>query len=577
MIPFRSHLRFLLLPLLALGITSLGAGAAAVHRAPVVCSQSGMVVTACPIASSVGREILGGGGNAIDAAVAVGFTLAVTFPAAGNIGGGGFMLIRLESGEAVFIDFREKAPIAASRDMYLDENGDVIPDRSLSGHQAVGVPGSVAGLYRAFQLHGSMPWPDLIAPAISLAKDGFGVSANLSQSLKRLVPYMARYPALKKFARSDERPLEEGDVLKQPHLARTLQTIADKGANGFYRGEVADLIVEEMERGGGLITKEDLSQYDAVVREPVMGLYRGYTILSAPPPSAGGTVLLEILNILEGFPLGEFGYLSEDAVHTVVEAEKRAYSDRAQYLGDPDFINNPLSTLLSKNYAGYLRSSIKWEAVSADRLDRGGITAYEGDETTHYSIMDSRGNAVSTTTTLNSGYGSKVVVGGGGFLLNNEMDDFSIKPGIPNLYGLTGGEANAVAPGKRMLSSMTPTVVLDGGDVFLVLGTPGGSTIITTVAQIIINFIDFGMPASKAVSTPRFHNQWVPDRIDFEKDAFSGDLIQRLERRGHRCRERPTMIGDAQVILVQDSLMCGVSDPRGGGKAEGVRAVHVLK
>jgi len=577
MIPFRSHLRFLLLPLLALGITCSGAGAAAVHRAPVVCSQSGMVVTACPIASSVGREILEGGGNAIDAAVAVGFALAVTFPAAGNIGGGGFMLIRLESGEAAFIDFREKAPLAASRDMYLDENGDVIPDQSLSGHQAVGVPGSVAGLYRAYQLHGSMPWPDLIAPAISLARDGFGVSASLSQSLKRLVPYLARYPALKKYTRSNGMPLEEGDVLKQPHLAWTLQTIADDGADGFYRGEVADLIVEEMERGGGLITKEDLSHYEAFIREPVTGSYRGYTTLSAPPPSAGGTVLLEILNILEGFPLGEFGYLSEDAVHAIVEAEKRAYADRAQYLGDPDFINNPLSTLLSKDYASYLRSSIKWEAVSADRLDRGGITAYEGEETTHYSIMDSRGNAVSTTTTLNSGYGSKVVVGGGGFLLNNEMDDFSIKPGVPNLYGLTGGEANAVAPGKRMLSSMTPTVVLDSDDVFLVLGTPGGSTIITTVAQIIINIIDFGMPAGEAVATPRFHNQWVPDRIDFEKGAFSGDLIQRLEGRGHHCRERPTMIGDAQVILVQDSLMCGVSDPRGGGKAEGVRAIHVLK
>jgi gamma-glutamyltranspeptidase/glutathione hydrolase len=540
-----------------------------------VCSRGGMVVSACPIASEVGAQVLGEGGNAVDAAVAVGFALAVTYPIAGNIGGGGFMLVRMNTGDCVCIDYREKAPRKALKHMYLDEAGDVIKDLSTIGHLSVGVPGTVAGLYLGHEAYCTIPWKDLLAPAIALARDGFAVSEDLSISLRILQPYLADIPSLEVFFHPDGSALEPGDTLRQPDLARTLERIALLGPDGFYRGETAELICREMQRGEGLIDEQDLEAYEAVIREPVRGSYRACDIVSAPPPSSGGTILIEILNILEGYPLGELGYLSEETVHVIVEAEKRCYQDRARHLGDPDFTDNHVSTLISKKYAEYRRRSIRQEAVSPSELEGEGIRRFESEETTHYSIVDAAGNAVATTTTLNGYFGSKIMVEDAGFLLNNEMDDFSVKPGIANMYGLTGGEANAIEPGKRMLSSMAPTIVLRNSEPFLVLGTPGGATIITTVAQVIMNIIDFGMSVDGAVQARRFHHQWLPDKIEFEEGAFSDDLIRALEIRGHAVFERSKSIGDMQAIQLSDTAVCGMSDPRGGGRAVAEAAAAV--
>ncbi|MFA4948997.1 MAG: gamma-glutamyltransferase [Candidatus Krumholzibacteriia bacterium] len=535
-----------------------------------LCARGGTVVTASAPATAVGVEILKAGGNAVDAAVAVGFALAVTYPQAGNLGGGGFMLLRLGSGESFFIDFRETAPLAASRDMYLDSLGNVIEGMSTLGAMAAGVPGTVAGLHKAHELHGSLPWRELIEPAISLARDGFPVGERLASSLRDLQKYKDRFPGLLQYMKSDGSPLARGDTLRQATLARTLQRIAIKGPEAFYRGEIADSIVEEMRLGGGIISKQDLAGYEARLREPLKGNYRGYEIVSAPPPSSGGTVLLEILNILEGYDLRDRGFMSDETVHYMVEAERRAYADRAHYLGDPDFTDNRLAHLISKDYASDLRKSITPRATpSADIAGRSG-SSREKRETTHYGIVDREGAAVAVTYTLNDSFGSKVVVRGAGFLLNNEMDDFSIKPGHPNLYGLIGSEANAIEPGKRMLSSMAPTMVLRDGKVFLVLGTPGGATIITTIAQIVIDMLDFGMSLEAAVSAPRFHHQWLPDHISVENGAFGAYLRRGLVEKGHRIEDRTAPIGDAQVIEVRGSAACGMSDPRGDGTAGGV-------
>jgi gamma-glutamyltranspeptidase/glutathione hydrolase len=533
----------------------------------IACSGGGVVVSACPIASEVGARILRSGGNAVDAAIAVGFVLAVTYPEAGNIGGGGFMLVRLSGGECRCIDYREKAPAEASRDMYLGADGEVIPDLSTIGHLSAGVPGTVAGLYLAHGEYGSLPWSDLIEPAAKLARSGFSVSERLAGAFERLEPHLADYQGLAIFTGADGKLYAQDDTLIQADLARTLERIASRGPEDFYEGETAELISREMARGGGLIDLEDLSSYEAVVREPVRGSYRGFEILSSPPPSSGGIVLLEILNILEGYPLAEYGFLSEKSVHLAVEAEKRAYRDRACHLGDSDYVNIDISKYISKEYAEHLRSDIMWRATEpADLSDRCQVIR-ESDETTHYSIIDGDGNAVSVTTTLNGIFGSMVVVDGAGFLMNNEMDDFSIKPGVPNMYDLIGGDSNAIAPGKRMLSSMTPTIVLRGGKPFIVLGSPGGGKIITTVAQIIMNVIDFGMSVDEAVDAPRFHHQWIPDRIEFEERAYRRELVDALGKRGQRCFLRSKEIGEAQVIWVEDSLMCGVADRRGKGRA----------
>jgi gamma-glutamyltranspeptidase / glutathione hydrolase len=534
-----------------------------------VCADGGTVVTASPAATAVGVEILRRGGNAVDAAVAVGFALAVTYPQAGNLGGGGFMLLRLPSGEISFVDFRETAPGAATRDMYLDSLGNVIEGLSTMGAMASGVPGTVAGLHRAHSLYGAVPWRELVEPAISLARDGFPVSERLSSSLEELQPHKDRFPGLRQFMRKDGTPLAPGDTLRQETLAATLERIAVEGPEAFYRGAIAERIVEEMQASGGIISMRDLAGYEAVLRDPVRGSYRGFEIVSAPPPSSGGTALIEILNILEGYDLRERGFMSDQTIHYMVEAERRAYADRARYLGDPDFSDNRMSLLTSKRYASDLREAIAPRATPSADISAGSDADREKRETTHYSIVDGDGRAVSVTYTLNDSFGSKLVVRGAGFLLNNEMDDFSIKPGHPNLYGLVGGDANAIAPGKRMLSSMAPTIVLRDGKTYLVLGTPGGATIITTIAQILVDMIDFGMSLEESVSTPRFHHQWLPDHISVEYGAFGRYLLRNLEEKGHRVTERGP-IGDAQVIEVRGSAACGMSDPRGDGAAGGV-------
>jgi gamma-glutamyltranspeptidase/glutathione hydrolase len=563
------RLLLFIVPALSVGVDSSAAGGAG------VCGTGGVVVTASRRATAVGVDILSRGGNAVDAAVAVGFALAVTHPQAGNIGGGGFMLLRLDSGRADFIDFRETAPLGASRDMYLDSLGGVVEGKSLLGALASGVPGTVAGLYEAHERYGSLAWRDLVLPAVELARDGFVVGPRLASSLEGLQELKGRFPALRQFMRPDGSPLEPGDTLRQPILARTLGLIADRGPDGFYRGPVADAIVAEMRAGGGIISMEDLAGYQVAHREPVRGSYRGYEILSAPPPSSGGTILLEILNIVEGFDLRRTGFLSEGEVHDLVEAERRAYADRARYLGDPDFVANPVSRLVSKAYADSLRSSITERATPSTEIAPGSPADREKGETTHYGIVDAEGNAVAVTYTLNDSYGSKVVVAGGGFLLNNEMDDFSLKPGVPNLYGLVGNEANAIAPGKRMLSSMSPTIVLGGGAPFLVAGTPGGATIITTIAQIIIDRVDFGMDLEECVAAPRFHSQWLPDVVTVEDDAFSPALLDTLAALGYRVVARSGPIGDAQVIECRGDTACGVSDPRGDGGAGRVEPAGV--
>lgn len=533
-----------------------------------VCAKGGVVSSASAPATAVGVEILERGGNAVDAAVAVGFALAVTHPRAGNIGGGGFMLIRLASGEAVFLDFREKAPLSARREMYLDGRGEIVPDMSLIGAAASGVPGTVSGLRTAHERFGSLPWAEVVAPAVALARDGFVVGERLAASLGTLGPYVERFPGLGQFRKPDGMPLAPGDTLRQPDLARTLGLVAAGGAEGFYRGATADLIDAEMRAGGGFVTKEDLAAYRTVERAPVRGTYRGFEILSAPPPSSGGVILVEILGILERFDLAEMGFLSDRAMHYMVEAERRAYVDRSRWLGDPDFVAVPVERLTSGRYADSLAAAIGPRATpSADLLPREARDR-EKRETTHYSVVDRRGNAVAVTTTLNDSYGSRLVVRGAGFLLNNEMDDFSIKPMAPNLYGLAGGEANAVEPGKRMLSSMTPTIVLEGGSPRWVLGSPGGGTIITTIVQLIVDLVDFRMGLEEAVAAPRFHHQWLPDRIDVERGLLTRYLRGFLEERGHRIEEREP-IGEVHAIEMRPGCACGVADPRGDGSAGG--------
>jgi gamma-glutamyltranspeptidase/glutathione hydrolase len=537
-----------------------------------VCSENGVIVSASRYATKAGIRILERGGNAVDAAVTVGFVLSVTYPAAGNIGGGGFMLIRTAEGNNTFVDFREKAPNAANRDMYLDSNGEVIKDLSKLGHRASGVPGTVAGLYIAHKIHGSLPWKELVEPAVILAEEGFTIDVEMAKSFYNLRKLREDYPGLKKFFRDDGNLLRPGCRLFQPDLASTLRRIAKNGPKGFYTGKTAELISEEMKRGDGLITKEDLNQYQALIRDPVEGDYRGYHIISAPPPSSGGTALIEIMNMLEGYPLGSYNFMSLSAVQTIIECERRAYLDRSIYLGDPDFVDIPLSRLTSKKYAEKLRLGITTKAGSSKNMYNKRARP-ENEETTHYSIIDSEGNSVSTTTTLNGSYGSKVVVKGAGFLLNNEMDDFSVKPGVPNMYGLVGGSANAIEPGKRMLSSMAPTIVTHDNKAYLILGTPGGATIITSVAQIILDIIDFGMSPVEAVYAPRYHHQYLPDIVYHEFDAFTQGLKGKLEEKGYNLKKRSS-IGDVQLIMVKGKYACGVSDPRMEGLASAVKDIR---
>ena len=534
-------------------------------------ADQAMVVSAHPLASKAGREVMQKGGNAVDAAIATQLALAVVYPGAGNIGGGGFMVSRMANGETATLDYREKAPLAGGRDMYLDANGDVISMSSVRGHLAAGVPGTVAGLEAAHRKYGKLDWASLVQPAIDLA-NGWELTAREARGLngnrKVFIEYNTVRPDF--FLSEEGSEWAAGDIVSIPELAKTLERIRDNGRDGFYKGETAKLIVAEMERGKGLITLEDLEQYEAVWRPPVTGDYRGYEFISMPPPSSGGIALAQLFNAIEPFDLGEMGFLSTDAVHLMTEAERRAYADRAAHLGDPDFYNVPRNGLTNRNYTQTRMASFSPDrATPSTEIDAGAPAPKESEETTHLSVVDPWGNAVSVTTTLNGGMGSKVFVGGAGFLLNNEMDDFSVKPGIPNMYGLVGGEANAIAPGKRMLSSMTPSIVAKDGKLFMVVGTPGGSTIITSVFQTIVNVIDFDMTMQQAVSAPRFHHQWLPDVLQTEANALDSMVIVNLEAKGHKLRARGT-IGrvDAILVLSNGKLEAG-ADPRGDDTAEG--------
>ena len=561
-----------LLVLAAAGLVVMTtAGPRAASSEPVRAAH-GMVGSSEVHASQAGIEILKAGGNAVDAAVATGFALAVTHPEAGNIGGGGFMVIRLASGKETTIDYREKAPARATRDMFLDGQGNAVNDRSRSGPLSCGVPGSVAGLALAEREYGKLTLAKVMAPAIALARDGFLVSRSLADSFRRAQPRLSKFPAsLKAFYRDDGSPLREGDRLVQPDLARTLSLIASGGPRAFYRGAIADLVAREMAASGGLITKGDLAAYRPAERAPVTGTYHGYRVVSMPPPSSGGVGLLELLNILEPYPVSEYGANSARTMHVMIEAERRVYADRAQWLGDPDFFRVPVTGLISKTYAGRLRASIDPSHATPSADVRAGTPRdFEPTETTHYSVVDADGSAVSTTTTLNGGFGNAEVVAGAGFLLNNEMDDFSARPNSPNMFGLVGGEANAVAPGKRMLSSMTPTIVTRDGRTVLVLGSPGGSQIITTVLQVLLDVVDFKMNVQEAVDAPRFHHQWTPDVVEIEKDRFAPDVLNALGALGHTTKVAKPM-GEVYAIAVDPASgeRWGASDPRADGATVG--------
>jgi gamma-glutamyltranspeptidase / glutathione hydrolase len=533
-------------------------------RARVAQGSRTMVVAGSPIASHVGRDILRQGGNAVDAAVAVGFAMAVVHPEAGNLGGGGFMVIRLADGTVQTLDYRETAPARATRDMYLDSLGEPT-DRSLTGHLAAGVPGAVAGLTEAHHRFGHLPFAAVIAPAIGLARDGFLVDEYRSRSIAGDSARLARFPASRASFLPDGAPPAAGTVLRQPDLAATLEAIRERGADGFYRGPVADLIVAEMERGGGLISHDDLASYRAIWRDPIAIPYRGFTIYSMPPASSGGVTMGEILNIMEGYdPLPPFG--SPGLVHLEAEAMRRAFTDRNTWLGDPAFVQNPTDRLLSKSYAADLRKGIGERASPTPAFAPGPRT---GASTTHYSVVDADGNAVSCTTTLNDSYGSAVTVTGGGFLLNDEMDDFATAPGKPNMYGLVQGEANAIAPGKRMLSAMTPSIVLDPeGRLLLVVGTPGGPRIITMVYHVISNVIDHRMTLPDAVVAPRMHHQGLPDTLRVEDGGFPPATLDSLRARGHAIGVGGYW-GDVEAIIRTPAGWQGVSDPRRGGGGAG--------
>jgi gamma-glutamyltranspeptidase/glutathione hydrolase len=537
-------------------------GAAVSAISVPVRSRAGIVASQNQMASTIGADVIREGGTAVDAAVATAFALAVVHPTAGNVGGGGFMVYRPASGQAVAYDFRETAPANASATMFL-KDGKYDPQLHHNSYLAVGVPGTVAGLHLAWKEQGKLPWKRLVEPAVALARDGFTVSDGLARSLKNVLRQMQPYPASVAAYSKNGVPYEAGETLKQPDLAKTLERIADQGPDGFYTGETVALIEREMQAHGGLITRDDLKNYKAVRRQPVAGTYRGYDVISMPPPTSGGVTILEILNLLEGYDLAKMGAGSAVSVHLMAEAMKRAYADRAQYLGDPDFNKDmPVARLISKSHAAELRRTI-----NLDRAAKSSPASFdwphESNETTQISVVDGANNAVSMTYTLEQGYGVKIVVPGGGFLLNNEMGDFNAGPGITTAEGLIGTEPNLTAPGKRMLSSMAPTILTKDGQLFMVTGSPGGRTIINTVLETIVDVVDFGMNAQEAVDAPRFHHQWLPDRISYERRGFSPDTLRELERRGHALQDGGAQ-GAAQVIIYNpgEKILEGGTDRR---------------
>ena len=531
--------------------------------------KNGVVVTAHPEASKVGVEILKKGGNAIDASVAVQFALAVVYPNAGNIGGGGFLVYRDAKGKTDALDYREKAPLKATEDMYWDKEGNAITDLSLYGQFAAGVPGTVDGMVKAHEKYGKLNWKELVQPAIDLAQKGFKITKQQASELTNKYDDFVKYNS-KINALTAKASWKEGDLLVQKELANTLKLIQQKGRAGFYEGKTADLIVKEMKRGNGIISHEDLKQYQSVWRTPVSGNYKGLKVISMPPPSSGGIALVSLFQSIEDYPINKWGFQADSTMQVMVEAERRVYADRAEHLGDPDFIKVPQKQLLDKSYNVNRMKDFSFDkATPSSAIKAGEIFGKESMETTHYVIVDKEGNAASVTTTLNNSYGSLVVVEGAGFLLNDEMDDFSVKPGTPNLYGLVGGKANAIEPSKRMLSSMTPSILEKDGKLFMVVGTPGGSTIITSVFQAIINVVDFGMTMQEAVAAPRFHHQWLPDQIDYEPNAISENVRESLKQKGYVLKERKPY-GRVDGILVNtDGTYQAGADPRGDDKAIG--------
>ncbi|WP_262248223.1 gamma-glutamyltransferase [Parapedobacter soli] len=527
------------------------------------------VVTAHPEASAVGLQILKDGGNAADAAVAVQFALAVVYPNAGNIGGGGFMVYRSAGGEFAALDFREAAPGAATVDMYLDEQGEPIVNLSLRGQLASGVPGSVDGMVKAHARYGKLDWATLLEPAIRLAQDGFAITQMQADELNNRREEFQKYnPEGTAFVKAD--PWAAGDTLVQSELAHTLTLISQQGRAGFYEGEIADRIVEEMNNGNGIISHDDLKNYEAKWRDPVASTYRDYRVVSMPPPSSGGIALISMLKSVEAYPLSKWGFQRDSTMRVMIEAERRVYADRATHLGDPDYYDVPLEMLIDSSYnAGRMQSMSFRHASLSNDIYAGEAPLVESEETTHFSIVDEAGNAVAVTTTINGSYGSQVVVAGAGFLMNNEMDDFSVKPGAPNMFGLTGGEANAIEPGKRMLSSMTPTILEKDGRLFMVLGTPGGSTIMTSVFQTILNVVDFGMDIQEAVSAPRFHHQWLPDEVAVERDAISKPVRSALTTTGYKLISRRAIGRVDAILILPDGTLQGGADPRGDDVAMG--------
>jgi gamma-glutamyltranspeptidase / glutathione hydrolase len=538
-------------------------------RQPVY-GRKAMVVAEEDLATEVGVSVLRAGGNAVDAAVAVGFALAVTHPYAGNIGGGGFMLIRMADGRTTFIDFREKAPAAATHDMYLNARGTPTRD-SIEGWRAAGIPGTVRGLALANKKYGREPWAELVKPAVILATNGFPVSKWQMDSWHRSSSLLSQFPESKRIFLKDGAYHDWQEIFKQPELARTLDRIAHLGPADFYDGETAHILASEMAKNGGLITLADLHDYQAVERTPLEGDYKGYHIITSPPPSSGGVGILQMLAMLNGTGYEKSGTGSAASYHYMAEVMRRYFADRSKYLGDPDFVSVPVAALLSPAYIDSRRATIRPDlATPAEQIAPGLNATSEGTNTTHYSIVDQEGNAVAVTYTLNNGYGSGVAVPGAGFLLNDEMDDFAVKPGVPNMFGLVQGESNAIAPGKRPLSSMTPTIVLKDGKPFMVLGAPGGPVIITAVLQVILSVIDFGMNVQEAIDFPRIHDQWKPDRLDTES-TVSPDTVAQLQRMGYQTQmANPAEHARVEAILISDGWLQGAVDGRGGGgKAEG--------
>ncbi len=565
---------------LALSISSFVTAAPAASREPTR-ARHGMVASASEIASRVGVEIMKRGGNAIDAAVAVGLALAVTWPSAGNLGGGGFMVIRKANGETEVIDYRERAPLAASRDMYLDENGNIIKGASTVGYKASGVPGSVYGMHLALERHGKLGWAQVVEPARRLAAEGFEINIHLARSIRGASKQLAQFPDSNRIFLRNGKFYEEGERLVQPELGATFARL-QKNWRDFYEGRTAQMLAQDMKAHGGLITLKDLKEYEATIRKPLSGKYRGYEILTMSPPSSGGAHLIQMLNMLEHYDLRKIPHNSADHIHLLVEAMRRAFADRAEFMGDADFVKVPTEGIISKKYADELVKTIDMQhATPSAQIKAGAPAAYESTQTTHYTVVDREGNVVSNTYTLNGGFGSGATAKGTGVLLNNEMDDFTSKVGVPNMFGLLQSENNAIQPRKRPLSAMTPTIVLKDGKVWLAIGSPGGPTIINTVLQVIVNVIDYDMNIQQAIDAPRFHHQWMPDEIRYEPFGLNADTRKELERRGHLFPKRPggngatdetaSYIGDAHGIMIdwKTGMRLGASDSRRGGVAVG--------